>query len=119
MNQQLLMMQGLQPDELVVLQEIIKDLNETQQQQFYILYNGKRKDQQTLLILCLIGLLGFAGIHRLVTGDTGLGILYFLTAGFCGIGTIIDAVNIKTLAYEYNRKQAIETAQMVKMMSRN
>jgi TM2 domain-containing membrane protein YozV len=116
MNPQLLMMQGLQPDELVLIQDITRDMTETQQQQFFILYNGKRKDQQTMLLLCLIGLVGIAGIHRLVSGDVVLGILYLLTGGFCLIGTIIDAVNIKSIAYEHNRKQAIETAQLVKMM---
>jgi TM2 domain-containing membrane protein YozV len=116
MNQQLLMMQGLQADELAVLQNVIQGMTSAQEQQFYILYQNKRKDQQTMLLLCLLGFLGFAGIHRLVTGDIALGIIYLLTAGFCFIGTIIDLININSLTFEYNRKQAIETAQMVKMM---
>ena len=116
MNQQLLMMQGLQPDELILIQEITKDMSEAQQQQFLMLYTGKRKDQQTMLLLCLIGIVGIAGVHRLISGDVVLGILYFLTGGFCLIGTIIDAVNIKTFTYEFNRKQAMETAQLVRMM---
>jgi TM2 domain-containing membrane protein YozV len=116
MNQQLLMMQGLQPDELLLIQDITRDMTENQQQQFFLLYHNKRKDQQTMLLLCLIGLAGFAGIHRIISGDIVLGILFFLTAGFCLVGTIIDAVNIKSIAYEYNRRQAIETAQLVKMV---
>ena len=116
MNQQLLMMQGLQPDELGLIQELTKDMTDAQQQQFYVMYSNKRKDEQTMLLLCLIGLLGFAGIHRLISGDIGLGILYFLTAGLCLVGTIVDAVNIKSLTYEHNRKKAMETAQVVKMM---
>lgn len=118
MNQQLLMMQGLQPDELAVVQNVIQGMTSSQEQQFYILYQNKRKDQQTMLLLCLLGFLGFAGIHRLVTGDIALGIIYLLTAGFCFIGTIIDLININSLTFEYNRKQALETAQMVKMMIR-
>jgi TM2 domain-containing membrane protein YozV len=118
MNQQLLMMQGLQPNELVLIQEITRDMTEAQQQQFFILYHGKRKDQQTMLLLCLIGVIGVAGIHRFVAGDIVLGILYLLTGGFCLVGTIIDAVNINSFTYEYNRKQAMETAQMIKMMMR-
>jgi TM2 domain-containing membrane protein YozV len=116
MNQQLLMLPGIAPDELALLQEIMRDMSETQQQQFLVMYSGKRKDQQTMLLICLAGLLGFAGIHRMISGDVVLGILYFLTVGFCFIGTIIDAVNIRTFTYEFNRKQAIETAQMVKVM---
>ncbi len=116
MNQQLLMMQGLQPDELAVVQQLVSGMSQAQEQQFFILYQNKRKDQQTMLLLCLLGFVGFAGIHRLVKGDIALGILYLVTAGFCFIGTIIDLININSLAFEYNRKQAMETAQMVKMM---
>ncbi|HEX6916004.1 MAG TPA: TM2 domain-containing protein [Chitinophagaceae bacterium] len=115
-QQQLLMMQGIQPDELALIQELMKDMSEAQQQQFLIVYSGKRKDQQTMLILCLVGILGIAGIHRLVSGDVVLGIVYLLTCGFCFIGTIIDAVNIRSITYEHNRKQAFESAQMVAMM---
>lgn len=116
MNQQLLMMQGLLPDELALLQEITKDMTEAQQQQFYMMYMSRRKDQQTMLLLCLIGILGIAGIHRLVAGDILLGILYLITCGFCFIGTIVDAVNIRSFTYEYNRKQAYEAAQIVRMV---
>lgn len=113
MNPQILMMQGFAPDELTLIQEMMKQMTEPQQQQFLLVYSGKRKDRQTMLILCLLGILGVAGIHRLVTGDTVLGIVYLLTCGFCFIGTIIDAININSMTYEYNRKQAIETANMV------
>ena len=118
MNQQLIMMQGLQPNELALVQEIMTGMSDAQQQQFLLLYSGKRKDQQTMLLICLIGLLGIAGIHRLISGDVVLGILYLLTAGFCFIGTIIDAINIKSITFEYNRKQAMESAQLVKMIIR-
>jgi len=115
-QEQILMMQDIQPDEYALIQEILKELTEPQQQQFLLMYTGKRRSQQTMLLICLAGLLGFAGIHRMVAGDIVLGILFFLTVGFCFIGTIIDAVNIKSITYEHNRKQAIETAQMVKMI---
>lgn len=112
------MLPGIQADEIQLLQEIMSELSSTQQQQFLVIYSGRRKDQQTMLLLCLIGLLGVAGIHRLVAGDIVLGILYLITAGFCFIGTIIDAVNIRSITYEFNRKQAIETAQLVRTMVR-
>jgi len=116
MNQHLLMLPGIQPEEFSFLQDLTKNMTEKQQQQFYLLYSGRRKDQQTMLILCLIGVVGFAGIHRLISGDILLGILFLLTAGFCFVGTIIDAVNIKSLTYEYNRKQALEAERMVRMV---
>lgn len=59
-----------------------------------------------------------AGIQRFVIGETGMGILYLITIGFCGIGTIIDLVNLDRMVSKFNQKQAVETANMVRMMSR-
>ncbi len=117
-QQYLMMLPGLQPDELILLQELSKDMAENQKQQFFMMYQSKRKDQQTLLLLTAIGFLGVAGIQRFITGDIGLGIVYLLTLGFCGIGTIIDMVNIKSMTYEFNRRQAMESAEMVRFMGR-
>jgi len=44
----------------------------------------------------------------------GLGILYLLTAGICMVGTIIDLVNYKKIAFEYNQKQALEIVSMIR-----
>jgi len=49
-------------------------------------------------------------------GDTGIGVLYVLTMGFCGIGTIIDLINLDNMVSKFNQKQAYETASMVRMM---
>ena len=117
-QQQLLMMiPDLQPEELLLMQHLTSEMTAAQQQQFFSLYRGKRKERQTLLLLALIGFFGVAGIHRFMVGDTGLGILYLVTLGFCGIGTIIDVININRITADYNQKQAIEAASMVKMMA--
>lgn len=120
MNQQqmLMMLPGMQPDELFVIQNLTKDMTDTQQQQFFTLYQGKRKEQQNLTIMTLIGFFGVAGIQRFIIGETGMGILYLLTVGFCGIGTIIDLVNIKRMTFEFNQKQAFETMSMIKFLNR-
>lgn len=109
---------GIQPDELLVIKALTKDMNDTQQRQFFAFYKGRRKDQQTLMILTLIGFLGFAGIQRFITGDIVLGILFFLTFGFCGLGTIIDLINIKKMTSDFNQNEAMETANLVKMMGK-
>ena len=117
MSQQMFMMiPGLQPDELIFIKDLTRDMSEKEVQQFIMLYQGKRKDQQTMLILTLVGFFGVAGIQRFIIGETVMGIVYLLTIGFCGIGTIVDVINIRSMTSEFNQKQAMESAQLVKMM---
>ena len=46
------------------------------------------KSRSVALVLEL--LLGFLGVHRFYMGHGGLGVLYLLTGGCCGIGCIVD-----------------------------
>ncbi|MCU0388081.1 MAG: NINE protein [Chitinophagaceae bacterium] len=120
MNHQSMMMTipDLQPEELAVLNELMQGLDERQKEQLIMFYRTKRKDKQTMILLAAIGFLGVAGVHRFIIGDIALGILYILTLGFCFIGTIIDIVNIGQMTNDFNRKQAVESANLVRMMSR-
>jgi TM2 domain-containing membrane protein YozV len=111
------MLPDLQPDELMLLQSLTKDMTENQQQQFYAILKGKRKEKRDMLILTILGFFGVAGIQRFVVGETGMGILYLLTIGFCGIGTIVDLVNLDSMVSRFNQMQAMETVNMVKMMA--
>jgi len=104
------------PEELVTINSRIKDFSDNEILQFCMIYRSKRKDPQLILILCLLGLVGFAGIHRIVIGNIGMGILYFFTAGLCFIGTIVDIINHKELALEYNAKLITETLAMLDMI---
>lgn len=101
--------------ELGYIQGLMKSMDEDQASLFAQVYRARRKDAQLILILTLVGFFGFAGLHRFILGQVGLGILYILTVGLCFIGTIVDLVNYKSLAYEYNIKVAHETMNILSM----
>jgi TM2 domain-containing membrane protein YozV len=113
----LLHLPELQGMELNHVQMLIKDFNDKQAQNFAMIYRARRRDPQMILLTCLVGFLGFAGIHRFLVNQIGMGILYFFTAGLCFIGTIVDAVNYQSIAFEYNRQIAGEVAPLIRTMN--
>jgi len=80
------------------------------------LYRSRRRDPQIILLTTLVGFLGFAGIQRFLTDQIGMGILYFFTAGLCFIGTIVDLINYKQIALDYNVKIANEVSGWIARM---
>ena len=108
----------ISPEELITINSRTQGFSDDELTHFCMIYRSKRKDPQTILLLCLLGLVFVAGIHRFVLGHTGMGILYFLTAGLCWIGTIVDAINHKTLTLEYNAQMITETLSMLNMIRR-
>lgn len=107
-------LKGITPEEFQYAQHIMSGMNEQQAQQFITFYSGKRQSPTDMLLFTLIGFLGANGIQRFIIGQIGMGILYFVTGGLCLIGTIVDAINHKSLANEHNQKMALECAQLVK-----
>ncbi|MFZ6013593.1 MAG: TM2 domain-containing protein [Bacteroidota bacterium] len=101
-------------EESMYIQNLIKDLDDEKARNFAMVYRSRRKEPQMILILALLGFVGFSGIHRMVINQIGMGILYFFTAGLCLIGTIVDLVNHQKLAFEYNQKVANEVIYQVK-----
>lgn len=108
---------NLEPQELMFLQNILKDMPDEEKNKFFMIYSSRRRDPQMMLLLTLLGFVGVAGVHRMMQGELGLGIIYLLTGGFCLIGTIVDIFNYKKLAIDYNQRVAAECLQMMKMMS--
>jgi len=98
--------------ELHYLGELFKNFDEEKARDFAAMYRSRRRDPNMILLTTLAGFLGIAGIQRFLTDQIGLGILYFFTAGLCFIGTIVDLVNYKQIAADYNRKVAYEVASM-------
>jgi TM2 domain-containing membrane protein YozV len=113
MNNYLMGMPDLQPEEMAGIKDLTANMSESQKQQFYMLYSGKRKKPQEILLLTCLGFVVVAGIQRFVVGQVGMGLLYLLTGGLCLVGTIIDVINYKKLATEYNLTQMYEASRMV------
>jgi len=116
-NNPYMMLPGISPEELGYIQQATAQLSETQQKYFYMSYTTKRKSPQDMLIFCLIGTFLVPGLQRFITGQIGMGLLFLFTGGLCLIGSIVDLVNHKTLALEYNQKMVYESFQVSKMSS--
>ncbi|NSL89348.1 TM2 domain-containing protein [Chitinophaga solisilvae] len=104
------MLPGIEPEEMLWLQEITKNYSLENKQRFLAVYQSRRKDPQVILICSLLGLVAVAGIQRFLLGQIVMGILYMITLGFCCVGTIIDAVNYRKLTWEYNKQEALKAA---------
>ncbi len=102
-------------DEYSFLHHASAGLTQNQMQTFTLVYNSRRKNPSDILLVTLLGFFGIAGIQRFMTGQIMLGLLYFFTGGFLGIGTIVDIFNYKSIANDYNRHLAYECYHIAKM----
>lgn len=59
-----------------------------------------KSDERWLITLLLCFFLGTLGIHRFYTKNTTTGIVMLLTAGGCGIWTLIDFIMILLNTYK-------------------
>ncbi len=58
--------------------------------------SGRTSNKSQLIALLLSIFIGGLGIHRFYLGHIGMGVLYLLTGGLCGIGWLIDIILILT-----------------------
>jgi TM2 domain-containing membrane protein YozV len=99
--------------EMNYVQSIVNNFNEQQLINFAGIYRSRRRDPQIILLTALLGFVAVAGIHRFLLNQVGMGVLYVFTGGLCFIGTIVDLVNYRQLAFDYNIKIANEVAGMI------
>ena len=104
----------VQGEEMVYLQNILKDMDDEKARSFTNVYRTRRKEPMLVLMTALLGLIVIAGVHRFILNQVGMGILYLFTGGLCLIGTIVDLVNHQKLAFEYNQKVANEVLVMIR-----
>ena len=88
-------------------------MSDEEMQMFSNIYRTRRRDPQMMLLLCIVGLFLIPGIQRFYVEQIGMGILFLFTVGLCFIGSIIDLVNYRQLAMEYNSGIAREVASML------
>ena len=100
-------------NEAAYLDSILKDKTDDEVRSFISVYCARRKDPQLILLTALLGFIFVSGVHRFILNQIGMGILYLFTGGLCFIGTIVDLVNYKSLAFEYNQKMAMEIRVML------
>lgn len=101
---------NLNAEEALYVKEVTRDMTDTEMGNFVAIYKGKRKDPKIMMLLTLIGFLGFAGVQRFVKNDILWGVIYLATGGFCLIGTVIDLINNESHTLEYNKRQAFEAS---------
>ncbi len=84
-------------EKIMYLKDKLRTIDE---EKFSLVSTIELKDPTTLLLISLF--LGTLGVDRFMLGDTGMGVLKLLTAGCCGILTIIDWFVISKKAKEAN-----------------
>ncbi|MDB5018999.1 MAG: domain containing protein, partial [Pedobacter sp.] len=98
---------GITPEEFSYLQTATTGFSDQQLRGFLMIYGGKRRNPDDMLLYCILGFF-VPGLARFLVNQIGMGILYFFTIGLCFIGTIVDLINYKSLTYEYNQRMVFE-----------
>lgn len=113
-NSPIMMLPGISPEEFSYLRSATTGLTDQELNGFLMIYQSKRRSPDDMLLYCVLGFF-IPGLSRFLINQIGMGILYFFTYGLCAIGTIIDLVNYKSLAFEFNQRMVFESLQLVKI----
>ena len=89
------------------INELKARLSKLSQNQFNAIQGIQLKDPMIMLLLSLF--LGSSGIDRFLLKEIGLGIIKLLTAGGCGIWTIVDWFLVMNRTREFNYKLVFDS----------
>ena len=89
------------------INELKARLSKLSQNQFNAIQEIQLKDPMIMLLLSLF--LGSSGIDRFLLKEIGLGIIKLLTAGGCGIWTIVDWFLVMNRTREFNYKLVFDS----------
>ena len=93
------------------INELKARLSKLSQNQFNAIQGIQLKDPMIMLLLSLF--LGSSGIDRFLLKEIGLGIIKLLTAGGCGIWTIVDWFLVMNRTREFNYKLVFDSLPIV------
>ena len=86
-----------EPRQLPFIREQLTQLDDAR---FSIISTMEYRDPTTMLLVSIFG--GYLGIDRFLLGDIPMGALKLITAGGCGIWTVIDWFQIQDKARQKN-----------------
>ncbi len=67
------------------------------------------KSKGTAYLLWFVSIFGWLGFHHFYLGKIGKGIIWILTGGVFGIGSLIDLFTIGGAVETYNTKSELKT----------
>ncbi len=79
--------------------------------------NQSMKTKGTAYLLWFLSIFGWLGFHHFYMGKIGKGILWILTGGVFGIGSLIDLFTLGGQVESYNTKQELKTIRTAAMGS--
>ena len=75
------------------------------------------KSKGAAYLLWLLSIFGWLGFHRFYLGKIGSGILWILTGGVFGIGSLIDLFTLGSKVEQYNTNQELKTIRAASLMA--
>lgn len=109
-------MPDLEPNEALFIKELVHELDEEDIETFINIYRDRRRKPQDMLIFSVVGLFVVPGLQRFVLGQIWMGLLYLFTIGLCFVGSVVDLINYRNLALEYNEEVALDVVEMIDLL---